>query len=87
MDGKAVTSTEYFRYAESLLYILFLFGTFFLIVVFAELELILFQHSCYNRNEFAKVTIDNFYTMRAHTSEFFRNRNPKVPPAENIFIL
>ncbi|KAF5307396.1 hypothetical protein FQR65_LT06910 [Abscondita terminalis] len=42
----------------------------------AELDLILFLHSCYFSIELAKTTIDNFYTYRTHSPEMFSNCNP-----------
>lgn len=41
-----------------------------------ELQLALFLHCCFYSNEAAKVCIDNYYTIRAVSPEFFANRNP-----------
>lgn len=43
--------------------------------MFAELETILFLHSCYYSLEQAKKTIDIYYTIRTHSPEFFAKRD------------
>ncbi|XP_044740731.1 alpha-tocopherol transfer protein-like [Chrysoperla carnea] len=49
-----------------------------------ELEIILFLHSCYYRMELAKITIDNYYTVRTHCPEFFCNRDAKNKTVKEI---